>query len=136
MTSKMTKKQLEEALKKFHFGPGPYEGGASLTPSEWTSPSPATPDVQFLCNFVRSLVEDTYNHGKPFGEFTATSFIGRPVKNGHIIRSKVRINTLAEIRLLIKKVPAEGMPFNVVCEAFCDGSLQDGPETTHDESDL
>ncbi|XP_065191666.1 uncharacterized protein LOC135822767 isoform X1 [Sycon ciliatum] len=115
--------------KRFHSGgPGPVMGGGTLTPSKWSSPRPATADVQKLCDDVRSMVQEAYNGNKPFHDFTATSFISQDIENGRIVRAKVCINPLAEIRLQVKRTQAKDMPYHEVAEAFCDGNLQEGPE--------
>ncbi|XP_065192408.1 uncharacterized protein LOC135823492 [Sycon ciliatum] len=109
-------------------GPGPVTGGGSLHPSKWSSPRPATADVQKLCDDVRSMVESAYNGNKPFHDFTATSYISQEIDNGRIVRAKVCINPLAQIRLQVQRTQKEGLPYSEVALAFCDGSLQDGPQ--------
>ncbi|XP_065191662.1 uncharacterized protein LOC135822761 [Sycon ciliatum] len=107
---------------------GPVLGDDTLIPSKWSSPRPATDDVQGLCNRVRPLVKETYNGNIPFYDFTATSFISRDIENGQIIRAKVCINPLAEIRLQIKTINLKNGLTDDFIMAFCDGNLQEGPE--------
>ncbi|XP_065191660.1 uncharacterized protein LOC135822760 [Sycon ciliatum] len=107
-------------------GPGPVMGGGTLDPSKWSSPRPATADVQKLCDDVRSMVESAYNGDKPFHDFTATSYISRDIDNGRIVRAKVCLNPLAQIRLQVQT--RGSVPHFEVAEAFCDGSLQEGPQ--------
>ncbi|XP_065191672.1 uncharacterized protein LOC135822772 [Sycon ciliatum] len=107
-------------------GPGPVIGGGTLDPSKWSSPRPATADIQNICDGVRGLVESAYNGNKPFHDFTATSYISRDTDDGLLVRAKVCINPLAQIRLQVKR--RGSAPHFEAAEAFCDGNLQEGPQ--------